>query len=274
MADGLVLGRRLLGWLLFLLAVVALGFLTAPALPLPPMLHLSQVPDWWSRTGPVAAAGSVLRVALLAVAGGWLLLRAAVDTARALRRFGTATRASWTSGWTRIRTTGGLIRLALGLTSSGGVLGACASSGHPAANDATVAAPVLVGPTASAPAVSTTVARSSRTTIAAPVRISESTRTRAASPATRPAAPVRSRRAGPTGVHPDRPAPATWTVRPGDDFWSIAHEVVTRRSSGVVSDGAVANYWSRLIAANRGSLPRPGDPDLLFPGETLALPPV
>jgi nucleoid-associated protein YgaU len=34
----------------------------------------------------------------------------------------------------------------------------------------------------------------------------------------------------------------------------------------------VADYWLRLVAANRDRLIRPGDPDLIQPGQTLLLP--
>lgn len=69
------------------------------------------------------------------------------------------------------------------------------------------------------------------------------------------------------------PPPPTWTVRPGDDFWSIAEAVVI--SSGASADpGRVARYWSRMLAANRRRLPVPGDPNFLFPGDVIVLPPL
>ena len=36
----------------------------------------------------------------------------------------------------------------------------------------------------------------------------------------------------------------------------------------------VADYWMTLIEANRRRLHDPANPDLLFPGQTLDLPPV
>ena len=88
------------------------------------------------------------------------------------------------------------------------------------------------------------------------------------------------------------PAPApphggTWAIRPGDDFWSIAEAVVAgagasggAHSGAGMSDAvpppprAVAAYWSRLVAANRDRLPVPGDPNLLFAGDVIVLPPL
>jgi nucleoid-associated protein YgaU len=60
------------------------------------------------------------------------------------------------------------------------------------------------------------------------------------------------------------PAPsATHRIEPGEHLWSIA--------AGHAAD--VAPYWRRLVELNRPHL-RSGDPDLLYPGETIELPPV
>ncbi|HEY8543828.1 MAG TPA: LysM domain-containing protein [Acidimicrobiales bacterium] len=57
-----------------------------------------------------------------------------------------------------------------------------------------------------------------------------------------------------------------WVVRTGDSFWSIAEDVV-----GV--GPRTHAYWEQLIAANRSRLAVPDQPDLLFPGQRLTLPP-
>lgn len=64
----------------------------------------------------------------------------------------------------------------------------------------------------------------------------------------------------------------TWTVEPGDHFWSIAaaHLGDNRRAP---SADDVATYWHRLIEANRGRLVVATNPDLLYPGQLLVLPP-
>ena len=266
MADGI---RRLLRWLVVTGGVILLGVLTAPSLPVPPVLHPDRIPDWWGQSGPIAGAGSVLRLAVLITAGAWLLCDAAAGasgTARCCSR-----------GWTRIRSTPGLVRLALGLTTSGGVLGACGSASHATSEQATVpVAPVLVGPTASAP-----VAPPWSVENPAPVATAQAPNPKkvtATSPAPAPTRPLAQRR-------PSRPVsratsavaetePAMWTVRPGDDFWSIAEHVVSGQSAHPTGEREVAGYWARLIATNRGREPRPGDPDLLFPGQVLVLPPL
>jgi resuscitation-promoting factor RpfA len=82
---------------------------------------------------------------------------------------------------------------------------------------------------------------------------------------------------GRTGVHeqvpdpaPIRPIrasePATYRVRPGDSLWSIAGEWLSADDAG-----RIARYWPRLYRAN-AKIVGP-DPDLIHPGQTLAMPP-
>ncbi len=63
-------------------------------------------------------------------------------------------------------------------------------------------------------------------------------------------------------------------MQPGDSLWSIAEANLRTADGSAPSDDHVAEYWSRLIAANRPSLPYPDDPSLIFPGDTILLPPV
>jgi len=112
-----------------------------------------------------------------------------------------------------------------------------------------------------------------------------------AEPAGRPGTTGRPREET-TGTAPSGGAGgATWTVAPGDSFWSIAAAVVEgeggppggpqpgrarrRPALGTPStEEAVARYWVALVAANRSRLPVPGDPDLLFTGDRIVLPPL
>jgi hypothetical protein len=55
-------------------------------------------------------------------------------------------------------------------------------------------------------------------------------------------------------------------VRAGDNLWMIARRAVGDRDTEVVP------YWHRVIAANAATL-RSHDPNLIFPGERIALPP-
>jgi nucleoid-associated protein YgaU len=65
---------------------------------------------------------------------------------------------------------------------------------------------------------------------------------------------------------------ATWLVEAGDSLWSIAEEVV-RTARPDSAQRNVTRYWRALVDANRAHLVDPGNPDLLVPGQQLALPP-
>jgi nucleoid-associated protein YgaU len=68
-------------------------------------------------------------------------------------------------------------------------------------------------------------------------------------------------------------ADETWTVTPGDTFWSIAEEALTDRRGSFPTQHEIVRYWRQLIATNQSRLAAPGNPDLLLPGQSLVLPP-
>jgi hypothetical protein len=63
-----------------------------------------------------------------------------------------------------------------------------------------------------------------------------------------------------------------WVVEPGDHLWSIAAETLTEHLGELPSERRVARYWQRLIAANADRFVVPGQPDVIMPGQRLALP--
>jgi hypothetical protein len=65
-----------------------------------------------------------------------------------------------------------------------------------------------------------------------------------------------------------------WTVAAGESFWSIAADHVAEQIGHAPTDAEIASYWTLLIDANRDRLADPGNIDLLFPGQQLALPPM
>ncbi len=67
---------------------------------------------------------------------------------------------------------------------------------------------------------------------------------------------------------------ATWTVRSGECFWSIADEVLARAWGRPPADAEIVPYWRLLIEANRVELADPDNPDLVFPGQVFSLPDV
>ena len=150
----------------------------------------------------------------------------------------------------------------------------------PAANLPVAAAPTTTAPapttTAPAPTTSTTTS-----TTAAPV----TTLPAAVSPLPTPGLPDMSGgRESPPSAPPapsatteatvPHTAPAaearTYVVARGDNLWRIARTTI--ESSGPATTSEVRNYWVSLIEANRQRL-RSGDPNLIFPGEALLLPP-
>jgi hypothetical protein len=65
-------------------------------------------------------------------------------------------------------------------------------------------------------------------------------------------------------------------VRPGDNLWTIARNELERQrsgGSGKPSNREVAEYWAKVVEANRHRL-KSHDPDLIFPREKVILPPV
>ena len=68
--------------------------------------------------------------------------------------------------------------------------------------------------------------------------------------------------------------PATHTVLPGESLWRIARDRLAQEHGRSPSDAEVVPYWRELIEHNRDRLPDRDDPDLILPGQELALPPV
>lgn len=89
-------------------------------------------------------------------------------------------------------------------------------------------------------------------------------------PASTPAPP------GPGPVPaPPAPGPLRATnvvVRPGDDLWRLAAARLQTALGRVANASEIGPYWVEVVEANRARL-RSGDPDLIFPGEELWLPP-
>lgn len=77
----------------------------------------------------------------------------------------------------------------------------------------------------------------------------------------------------PPVVTTSAPSPSEYVVMAGDNLWVIAERRVTAVLDSDTSSAAVAGYWRRLIAENRQTL-RSGDPNLIYPGEIVTLPPV
>jgi len=67
--------------------------------------------------------------------------------------------------------------------------------------------------------------------------------------------------------------PSEVTVEPGDNFWDLAEERLASASGEQPSDTETAAYWQDMTAANQDRLVKPGNPDLILPGQRLCVPP-
>jgi hypothetical protein len=70
----------------------------------------------------------------------------------------------------------------------------------------------------------------------------------------------------------DHATETTWTAQTGDHLWGIAASHLQGQLGATPSDTDIADYWRRLIDANRDRLADPGNPDLIYPGQEFVLP--
>lgn len=72
---------------------------------------------------------------------------------------------------------------------------------------------------------------------------------------------------------PGAAPPTTYRVEAGESFWTIADELLADAWHRPPSVAEVDAYWRQLMAANWGRLVHDDEPDLLFAGQVLDLPP-
>ncbi len=60
----------------------------------------------------------------------------------------------------------------------------------------------------------------------------------------------------------------------GDHFWRIAEHTLAMTWGRRPTSAEIDHYWRLLVATNRPHLPDPRNPDLMFVGQVLELPPV
>jgi hypothetical protein len=63
-------------------------------------------------------------------------------------------------------------------------------------------------------------------------------------------------------------------VEPGQSFWSIAEATESRLLGRSPTTREVALYWVALVDANASRLVRQGDPNLVYVGQSILLPPM
>lgn len=229
--------------------VVALRHLGSGRFAAPPVQSWSALTRWYEETSPEVVAVATLRIVALVLAG-WLLVASMLQVLAAmsgLRPLGCV--ADLISPRSLQRLGHGLAGLSLtaGLAAVAPGAGISAAVPLPIASslafgdddpDLPVAPPVLPAPGEGT----------------ATMRLVDD-----GSPAPAPAAA----RTGPEQV----------TVEVGDSFWSIAADELTERHGAPPSERQIDPYWRRLIEHNRTVLVDPGNPDLLYPGQVVTLPP-
>jgi hypothetical protein len=67
---------------------------------------------------------------------------------------------------------------------------------------------------------------------------------------------------------------AVHRVEAGESLWSIARDALADHWDRAPSDTEVHGYWLQLVEHNRAGLADPDNPDLIFPGDEIALPEV
>ena len=63
-------------------------------------------------------------------------------------------------------------------------------------------------------------------------------------------------------------------ISDGDHFWSLAEKETSRQLGRAATEEEIRPYWLTLIETNRARLQPPSDPDMLYPGQSIELPPI
>jgi hypothetical protein len=244
---------RLTAWVAFLAVALAGLYALGHGSLAPPPIDGGRVAlqDWLDQRGPASAAFAVLR--LVAIVLGWYLL--GTTLAATVLRLVRAGRAASVAEALSLPAVRRLSQAAAGFGLAAAALtatGALASPARPALAGEAEAVTMRRLPDP-APDPMPTMRRLGDTSST----ITPTTAT------TAPAAPPPEA----------EPAPATWTVRPGDHFWRIAEEVLAAAWGRPPTDREITPYWAALVEHNRAGLADPRDPDLLFPGQEVVIVP-
>jgi hypothetical protein len=246
------LARRTLALALLGTAITAMWW-AGEALP-PPDLSLGRLASWWTATGPLAAAAALIRLAAIA-SGAWLVILTLLDTlaltvdARPMQRMvARMAPVAWRTLVLRPVTV------------------------------AAMAVPVVISPVAATAPVLAQVIDDVAVHEHAPATL---TMVRYSDADTAPTITMRLHRAldEPAPNHTPGPEPsptstATHVVAPGENLWSIAAAHLGTQRGQRPTSAEVSSYWQQVIEANRASLPDPSNPDLLYQGIELTMPPV
>ena len=252
------------GWVGFLVLVVAGLHALGGALSPPPLTAPGELPGWLAQREPAEAAFATLR--LLALAAAWYLLVvtlvAAAGRLLRLRPLTAAADAVTLPGVRRL--VNAMLGVSISATTLTGSAGAAwagpPGTAGPGAGEVPAVETMRWLPDAGPPAPPLTMRRLP----AAPVPP-------VTAPGPRPLAPPVSAPAPPPPAAPA--TPGQWTVRRDQHFWGVAERVLADAWQRPPSPAQVHGYWRRLVEANRARLRDPDRPDRLFPGQVLVVPP-
>ena len=262
---------RLLAWIALLVAGLRVlqacgrGVLAGPSLTSP-----SRWLPWLAGRPPATVAFAVLRATGLAL--GWYLLAVTgLGLLVRLLALGPGSPARAVARLVQVVTPPGLgrvLELALGTGVAAAVAAAVSIPAGPPADADPAAGPAAVPPTT----IASRLGRHGQPGQGATMRrLDGSTGPEAGGPGPArldpPPAPGPGREPSP----PARAA-ASWTVARGESFWIIARLALTEAWGRSPSDADVARYWTAVIDANRDRLRHGHNPDLIYPGQELALP--
>lgn len=236
--------------------LVALHQLGA-AVPGPPSWSGDELATWATARNPILVALAVLRVVALGF-GYQLVAVAGLASVGSLAHAPSLLRASDLVALPGVR---GLVRRAAAATlSASTLLGGPALAARPAPSGSATLRVVGGGSTVTLVVDQPAPAPSQATLTVMP-------------PDAEPSTPTPTPTPMPTTTPTTPPAlvePSTWRVARGDHLWSIAERTLAEQWRRPPSEREVDRYWRRVLAANADLV----DPDLVFVGQQVALPPV
>lgn len=229
-----------------------------------------RLPHWLETTPPTEALLAGVRLAGLGC-GAWILASTCVYLTAALCRAPAALRIASPLTLPFVRNLGARVVVgALAVSALGAAVPAAASTDRPTTTGQldSYPAPLAFGDRTPLP----TRARASLPD-PRPLPFPAFNLVQAPEPLPGPDADPDPRRSvGPTSIpRGEMAAGEDYRVAAGDHMWNIARRLLTLSMPAPPATGQIASYWVDLVEANRETI-RSGDPDLIYPGETLFLP--
>ncbi len=257
------------------------------ALPPPSSLDERAVTDWLGGTDPVVAAFAVVRLAGLALAV-WIALTGAVSLVVHMSRL---RRVRWLRRLIDrlcLPVVRRLVHGVAGVTLAAASMAPGAAAALPAASTPTAAlrpdtATILA--VDAPPSTGVSVLAGDRAALVSLDPADPGTPPRAAGPTTNqtppvtavtPPPPVASSAGSPTAAGPAAEPDGTrdtWEIRAGDHLWHVARATLLDRTGATPDDDEVRTYLDVLVEANRHQLLVATNPDLVFAGQVMVLPP-